>query len=61
MEISAAMVKDKVEAIQKSGASQVISGDCGCLVNINGAMEFQKVSVKGKHIADFIWERTHEE
>lgn len=60
-EISAAMVKDKVEAIHNSGASQVIAGDCGCLLNINGAMEFRNLSVRGRHIADFIWERTYVE
>jgi L-lactate dehydrogenase complex protein LldE len=59
-EISAAMVKDKVDAIKDSGARRVIAGDCGCLVNITGAMEFQNVSIQGTHIADFIWERIHE-
>lgn len=58
-EISAAMVHDKVEAIRRSGASQVISGDSGCLLNINGAMEYEKLAIKGRHIADFIWERTN--
>ncbi len=56
-DISAAMVKDKVDAIKNSGARRVIAGDCGCLVNITGAMEYQKVPIQGTHIADFIWER----
>lgn len=56
-EISAAMVKDKVDAIRNSGARRVIAGDCGCLVNITGAMEYQNVPIQGTHIADFIWER----
>jgi L-lactate dehydrogenase complex protein LldE len=58
-DISEAMVKDKVQAIKDSGASQVISGDWGCLMNIIGALEFQKVPILGQHIADFIRERCH--
>ncbi len=59
-DISAAMVRDKLEAIEKTGASEVISGDCGCLLNISGAAEYLKSSVKCRHLAEFIWERTHE-
>ena len=57
--ISAAMVKDKVEDIVDTGASTVVSGDCGCLMNITGAMTHLGISVAGKHLAEFIWERTH--
>ena len=60
-EISEAMVADKVKAIEKTGTRQVISGDCGCLLNISGALEFQKSAVQSTHIADFIWERINEE
>jgi L-lactate dehydrogenase complex protein LldE len=35
----------------------VLSGDCGCLLNITGHMEKEKIDVKGQHIAEFIWER----
>lgn len=59
-EISASMVADKVDAIKKSGASHVIAGDCGCLMNISGAMEHQQSSIQSAHIADFIWERTND-
>ena len=58
-DISAAMVKDKIEDIQKTGASHVLTGDCGCLINITGAMEHQKIPVKGLHLAEFLWERTN--
>jgi L-lactate dehydrogenase complex protein LldE len=57
--ISAAMVMDKVEDIVDSGASTVVSGDCGCLMNITGAMTHLGVAIAGKHLAEFIWERTH--
>ena len=58
-EISGAMVKDKVSDIAATGASVVVSGDCGCLMNISGRLENEKLSIKGQHIAEFIWERIH--
>jgi L-lactate dehydrogenase complex protein LldE len=57
--ISAAMVMDKVQDIVDSGASTVVSGDCGCLMNITGAMTHLGASIAGKHLAEFIWERIH--
>jgi L-lactate dehydrogenase complex protein LldE len=57
--ISAAMVKDKVADIVRSGASTVVAGDCGCLMNISGAMAHAGVTVAAKHLAEFLWERTH--
>jgi L-lactate dehydrogenase complex protein LldE len=57
--ISAAMVTDKTEDIQQTGANRVVSGDCGCLLNISGALGAKKAAAKGAHIAQFIWERTH--
>ena len=58
-EISAAMVADKVESIQRTGATQVVSGDCGCLMNITGAAEKSRKPVTGQHIAAFLMERCH--
>jgi len=55
--LSAAMVKDKVADIRQTGASRVISSDCGCLMNITGAMQKEGHQVKGQHIAEFLWER----
>ncbi|AKH19972.1 (Fe-S)-binding protein [Sedimenticola thiotaurini] len=59
-DISAAMVADKAQAITDTGADQLVSGDCGCLMNITGHMEHQGVGPKGQHIASFLWERTHD-
>jgi L-lactate dehydrogenase complex protein LldE len=56
-EISAVMVKDKTEDIRQTGAERLITGDCGCLMNISGAMQHQNSSIKGQHLAEFIWER----
>ena len=55
--ISGAMVADKVEDVTQTGATRLITGDCGCLLNISGAMEYQNASVRGQHLAEFIWER----
>lgn len=57
-EISAAMVKDKVADICATGAPVVLGGDCGCLMNITGALEHQGKPVRGQHIASFLLERT---
>jgi L-lactate dehydrogenase complex protein LldE len=58
-EISAAMVADKAADIRQTGAATVLGGDCGCLMNITGALQHQRVPVTGQHIAQFIWERIH--
>ena len=55
--ISSAMVRDKVTDIRKTGASRVLTGDCGCLMNIAGAMDYEHVPVHGQHLAEFLWER----
>lgn len=59
-EISAAMVADKIEDIQNTGASEVLGGDCGCLMNITGAMGQRKIPITGRHLAEFLWERIHD-
>lgn len=56
-EISAAMVSDKVADIVGTGAAEVLSADCGCLLNITGALDKAGIAVRGRHIAEFLWER----
>jgi L-lactate dehydrogenase complex protein LldE len=60
-EISAAMVQDKVTAIAAAEPDMVLSGDCGCLMNITGALECQGRSLPGQHIASFLWERVNDQ
>ncbi len=57
--ISAEMVRDKVDDIERSGAAVVLSTDCGCLMNIEGALEHTGRTVRARHVAEFLWERTH--
>ncbi len=57
-DISAAMVTDKAEALRVTGADLLISGDCGCMMNIGGALDKQRVAMTHRHLASFLWERT---
>lgn len=57
-DISGAMVLDKTKALKETGANQIVSADCGCLMNINGSFEKQKESLRGQHLATFLWLRT---
>jgi len=58
-EVSAAMVRDKVEDILATGATVLLTADCGCLMNIAGAAQKMGASLKGIHLAQFLWERIH--
>ncbi|SCA56842.1 Lactate utilization protein A 2 [Candidatus Terasakiella magnetica] len=58
-EISAAMVSDKVDDAEATGAEKLISGDCGCMMNITGHMEHRSSELSGQHLAEFLWERTN--
>lgn len=57
-DISGAMVKDKVADVAATGAAEVLSGDCGCLLNISGAMAKAGTPVRARHIAEFLLERS---
>ncbi|MBD1601069.1 (Fe-S)-binding protein [Pseudomonas typographi] len=57
-DIAGAMVQDKTRQLIETGAHQVISADCGCLLNINGALEKQQAALRGQHLASFLWQRT---
>jgi L-lactate dehydrogenase complex protein LldE len=57
--ISAAMVRDKMDDIAQTGAKTFVVGDCGCLMNITGAMDHAGMALAGKHLAEFLWERTN--
>jgi L-lactate dehydrogenase complex protein LldE len=59
-EISGAMVSDKCQAIKATGAEVLVSQDCGCLMNIGGALEKQGQGPRPIHIAEFLMERISE-
>lgn len=57
-DISAAMVNDKVESLTNADVVRYVSADWGCMMNINGAMDYQKKSLRGEHIASYLLQRT---
>ena len=57
-DIAGAMVRDKTAALKDSGAATVVSADCGCLLNINGAFEKQYDRLRGEHLASFLLRRS---
>ena len=57
--ISAAMVNDKVSDIVQTGAARVLATDCGCLLNIAGALGYRGLNIPTQHLAEFILERTY--
>lgn len=56
-EISAAMVEDKSIHLSRSNCDSFVSTDWGCLLNINGALQYQKSSLRGEHLATFLNKR----
>jgi L-lactate dehydrogenase complex protein LldE len=53
-EISGAMVRDKVEFIEKTGADTVVATDAGCLMNIAGCLHRRVSKVKAMHLAEIL-------
>lgn len=56
--ISQAMVEDKTHHITQTNAETLVSADWGCLLNINGALQYQGKALQGRHLASFLLERT---
>ena len=56
-EISNAMAMQKVKDIQNSGAQYLISGDGGCLLNIDGTLKRLGSDVSGIHLYNFLRKR----
>jgi L-lactate dehydrogenase complex protein LldE len=53
-EISTKMVDDKVADIESTGASTVLAGDLGCLMNIAGRLKRKGSKVKARHVAEVL-------
>jgi L-lactate dehydrogenase complex protein LldE len=53
-EVSTVMGEDKVAAIERTGASYVTAGDCGCLMHIGGLLTRRGVKVQPIHIAEIL-------
>jgi L-lactate dehydrogenase complex protein LldE len=59
-QISEQMVDEKISDFEKTGADYLISGDCGCLMNIRGRIDRQKKPIKVMHIAEVLNNRSKE-
>jgi len=53
-EISTRMVDDKIAHVQASGATTLLGGDLGCLLNIAGRMKRQGIAVRVLHTAEVL-------
>ena len=53
-EISSAMLARKIANIEASGVQVVVSGDCGCLTNINGGLHRLGKTQRVRHIAEIL-------
>ncbi|GAB1261113.1 (Fe-S)-binding protein [Aurantivibrio plasticivorans] len=52
--ISDAMVTDKLLAAEATGATTLLGGDMGCLLNIAGKASRQKSNLKVRHVAEVL-------
>ena len=57
-DISGAMVKDKTKNLLDTDVVKYISADWGCMMNINGSLDYQKKGLRGEHIATYLLNRT---
>lgn len=53
-DISAAMVADKTKHLLATNVVKYVSADHGCMMNINGSLDYQKQSLRGQHIASYL-------
>jgi len=53
-EISSAILKEKIECIQRSGAQVVVANDTGCLMQIAGVLRRRQVPVRVMHLAELL-------
>jgi L-lactate dehydrogenase complex protein LldE len=52
--ISAAMVQDKVNFVEKTGADMLVATDAGCLMNIAGCLRRRTNKVRTVHLAEVL-------
>jgi L-lactate dehydrogenase complex protein LldE len=52
--ISAAMVEDKIVRLKECGAQAVVANDCGCLMQIGGAIHRQGLAIETFHLAEVL-------
>ena len=53
-EISSVMTEDKCRHLIDTGAETVVSGDCGCLMNLQTYADKQELAMSSQHLASFV-------
>jgi len=56
-QISTAMAEDKIDRLKESGAEVLVSNDCGCLMQLGGAMRRRGVAIEPRHLAEILASR----
>ena len=56
-ELSGAMAGAKIEAIERTGARTVVSLDCSCLMQIQGALSRARSEIRTMHLAEVLASR----
>jgi L-lactate dehydrogenase complex protein LldE len=56
-ELSGAMARTKIEAIQRTGAKTVVSLDPSCLMQIQGVLSRQAIPIRTMHLAEVLASR----
>lgn len=55
-DISTAMLNEKLDNVQKTGASRLVAGDTGCIMHMEGGLRRRGSSVQVLHIAELLAE-----
>jgi L-lactate dehydrogenase complex protein LldE len=53
-EVSGAMARTKIESIQKTGASTVVSIDSSCLMQLQGVIDRERLPIRTMHLAEVL-------
>ena len=56
-DISSAMLEDKLEAVESTGADAVVANDMGCLMHMEGAIRRRDMRVRPLHLAEMLAEQ----
>lgn len=57
-EVSGAMARTKIEAIQRTGADTVVSADSSCLMQLQGAIHRARLDIRTLHLAEILASRS---
>jgi L-lactate dehydrogenase complex protein LldE len=53
-QISTAMAEDKIARLQECGAEALVANDCGCLLQLGGALHRRKINLEVRHLAEVL-------